>query len=88
MRSFTSRRFREMYANLPDEVQVHAKRAYQLFRKNPSHPGLNFKKVDEENNIYSARIGLGYRVLGQIDDGDIVWFWIGPHAEYERLLRA
>jgi mRNA-degrading endonuclease RelE of RelBE toxin-antitoxin system len=77
-----------MYANLPDEIQQRAKRAYQLFRQNPSHPGLSFKKVDEENNIYSARVGLGYRVLGQIDDGDIVWFWIGPHTEYDRLLRA
>jgi hypothetical protein len=37
------------------------------FRRNPSRPGLNFKKVDEEYNIYSARIGLGYRALGQLD---------------------
>jgi hypothetical protein len=34
-----------------------------LFRQNPSHPGLNFKKVDEESNLYSARIGLAYRSL-------------------------
>ncbi len=88
MRSFTSRRFREIYANLPDEVQLRAKRAYRLFLQNPTHPGLNFKKIDEEDNIYSARVGLSYRVLGQMDDGDIVWFWIGPHAEYDRLLRA
>lgn len=86
MKSFTSRRFREMYADLPDEIQLRADRAYQLFRQNPSHPGLNFKKVDEERNIYSARIGLGYRALGQIDGSDIIWFWIGPHAEYDKLL--
>ena len=86
MRSFTSRRFREMYANLPNEVQLRAKRAYQLFRQNPSHPGLNFKKVDEVSNIYSARVGLGYRALGQIEGSDIIWFWIGPHAEYDKLL--
>ena len=56
-----------MYANLPDQVQPQVRRAHQLFRRNPSHPGLNFKKVDEENNIYSARIGLGYRALGQVE---------------------
>ena len=56
-----------MYAKLPNQVQLQAKRAYQLFRRNPSHPGLNFKKVDDLNNIYSARVGLGYRVLGQLD---------------------
>ena len=84
MKSFTSRRFREMYADLPEEVKLRANRAYQLFRRNPAHPGLNFKKV--ENQIYSARVGLGYRALGQMDGEDIVWFWIGPHAEYDKLL--
>jgi hypothetical protein len=86
MKSFTSRRFREMYANLPDDVRVRAKRAYQLFRRNPSHPGLNFKKVDYANDIHSARVGLGYRALGQMDGEDIVWFWIGPHGDYDKLL--
>jgi len=86
MTSFTSRRFREMYASLPDQVQLQVRRAYQLFRRNPSHPGLNFKKVDEENNIFSARIGLGYRALGQVDGSDIVWFWVGPHGEYDKVV--
>jgi hypothetical protein len=36
MKSFTSRRFWEMHANLPDEKQLRAKRVYQLFRENPS----------------------------------------------------
>ena len=64
MKSFTSRRFREMYANLPKDIQLRADRAYQLFRRNPSHPGLHFKKVDHDNLIYSARVGLGYRAPG------------------------
>jgi hypothetical protein len=86
MKSFTTRRFRELYANLPDQVQLQTRRAYELFRRNPSHPGLNFKKMDEENNIYSARIGLGYRALGQINGSEIVWFWIGPHGDYDKLV--
>jgi hypothetical protein len=65
---------------------MQSRRAYHLFRDNPSHPGLNFKKVDEENNIYSARIGLAYRALGRFDGSDIVWFWIGPHRGYDRLI--
>ena len=56
-----------------------------LFRRNPAHPGLNFKKVDDRDKIYSVRVGLGYRALGQIDE-DIVWFWIGPYGEYDKLL--
>ncbi len=88
MKSFTSRRFRRMYASLPEDVQIRAKRAYRLFQRNPRHPGLNFKKVDEQNGIYSARLGLGYRAVGQLDGEDIVWFWIGPHGEYDKLLRG
>jgi len=60
MKSFTSRRFRERYEELPRDVKLRAKRAYKLFRLNPAHPGLNFKKVDDQDNVYSARVGLGY----------------------------
>ena len=88
MRSFTSRRFRELYSSLPDEIKLRAKRAYQLFRRNPAHPGLSFKKVHNQEDIYSARIGLGYRALAQLDGDDVVWFWIGTHAEYDRILRG
>ena len=86
MNSVTSRRFREMYEALPERVRLHAKRAYQLFRRDPSHPGLQFKKTEGGDNIYSVRIGLGYRALGQIDGNEIVWFWIGSHSEYDKLL--
>lgn len=88
MKSFTSRKFRDMYAKLPHDVKLRAKRAYALFRGNPGHPGLNFKKVDGQDNVYSARVGLGYRALAQMDGDDVVWFWIGPHAEYDKSLRA
>jgi hypothetical protein len=54
--------------------------------RNPSHPGLNFKKVDEHNNIYSVRIGRGYRALGKVIGSEIIWSWIGSHAEYDKLL--
>ena len=86
MKSYTSRKFRDRYGNLPEPVRSQARRAYRLFKQNPSHPGLNFKKVEGEDNIYSARIGLGYRALGELEGGAIVWFWIGPHAEYDKIV--
>jgi mRNA-degrading endonuclease RelE of RelBE toxin-antitoxin system len=84
MKSFTSRRFRELYAGLPADVRRQARRTHRLFERNPSHPRLNFKKVDEHNNIYSVRIGRGYRALGQIAGSEIIWFWIGSHAGYDK----
>jgi hypothetical protein len=84
MRSVTTRQFREAFRRLPEAAQDQARKAYRLFRQNPSHRGLKFKKVDEENNIYSARVGLGYRGLGRMDGAEIIWFWIGRHDEYDR----
>jgi hypothetical protein len=84
MRSFTTRQFREAYRGLPETVRERARRAYQLFLRDPSHPSLNFKKIDEQNNLYSARVSLGYRALAKRDGGDVVWYWIGPHGNYDR----
>lgn len=60
--------------------------AYGLFRENPYHPSLRFRQVHPTRPIYSARISLGYRALGTRDGDDIVWFWIGSHADYDLLL--
>jgi hypothetical protein len=86
MKSFTSRRFREAYADLPERVRHQARRAYRLFRQDPSHPSLNLKKVDRENGVYSVRVSRGYRALGRLDGSDMVWFWIGPHGDYDKLV--
>jgi len=57
-----------------------------LFRGNPRHPGLHFKRVHDDPPVYSARVGIGYRAVGVPDDNTIVWFWIGSHADYDRLV--
>lgn len=86
MRSKTTRKFREMLALLPEEIQRQAKDAYLLFAANPHHPSLRFKKVHSTQPIFSARVTLDYRVVGVVREDDIVWFWIGKHSDYERLL--
>jgi hypothetical protein len=84
--SRTTRSFRTAFAALPDEVQGQARRAYRLFLANPGHPSLRFKKVEQTENVYSVRIGLGYRALGVLEGSVIIWFWIGSHADYDRLV--
>jgi hypothetical protein len=42
--------------------------------------------VHASEPIYSVRIALDYRALGFLESGEIIWFWIGTHAGYERLL--
>jgi hypothetical protein len=84
--SRTTRKFWRLFSDLPVDVQRDAKRAYRLFQANPAHPGLQFKKLEGEDNIYSARIGLGYRALAVVSKDRAVWYWIGSHADYDRLI--
>ena len=50
------------------------------------HPGLQFKKLEGEDGIYSVRIGLDYRALAVMKKDRLVWYWIGGHSEYDRLV--
>ncbi len=85
MKSRTTADFREMFAQLPPQVQRQARAAYRRFAQDTQHPGLHFKQVHETEPIYSARVGLHYRAVGVVDGGAIAWFWIGSHADYDAL---
>ena len=56
-------------------------------RRIPITPALDFKRVSRRRPVYSARVSIDYRALGVLHEGDIIWFWIGPHHEYDRLLK-
>jgi hypothetical protein len=84
--SRTTRQFRRLFSGLPLDAQRDAKRAYRLFRANPAHPGLQFKKLEGEDDLYSARIGLDYRALAVMRKDRLVWYWTGSHAQYNRLV--
>ena len=76
-----------MFGALPADVREQARAAYRLFRSNPRHPGLNFKRVHGTNRFVSARVGRSYRAVGiLVEANEVVWFWIGPHEQYEKLL--
>jgi hypothetical protein len=50
----------------------------------PASRSLHLKKV---GRFWSARVGLRYRALAIEVDEDLLWFWIGSHADYDRLIR-
>lgn len=86
MTSHISRDFRRDFAQLPTDVQSLAREAYQLFEKNPAHPSLKFKKLPPFDDIWSARINVNYRTLGLRRGDTILWFFIGSHADYDKLI--
>ena len=86
MQAQTTEEFRALLAAAPAAVQAKAQRAYHLWSDNPAHPSLRFKKVHNTLPIYSVRVDLDWRALGVLKKEAVIWFWIGPHSEYERLL--
>jgi len=86
VKSHSSKRFHKAFKELPKRVQSQAKRAYKLFLANPYHPSLRFKQVHPTKPIYSVRISRDYRAVGVREGDEMVWFWIGLHREYEKII--
>ncbi len=58
---------------------------YELLKTNPSYPSLHFKKIGKYRTV---RVGLQYRALAiEVPDG-LLWFWIGSHSEYDKILNS
>lgn len=83
MRHRATPRFWRCYHHLPEDVRQLADKCYALLRKDPQHPSLHFKRV---GRFCSVRVGLRYRALAVEHEGELVWFWIGSHADYDKLL--
>ncbi len=84
MKHFASPAFWACYQGLPQRIQDLADKNYAILKENPKHPSLHLKKV---NQYWSVRVGISYRALAVEMDEGLLWFWIGSHAEYDRLLK-
>jgi hypothetical protein len=88
MKSSTTAQFRKAFAGLQPEIKEQTREAYRLFEVNPEHPSLHFKSVHPRLPIHSARVNKAYRVLGTRDGDEMIWWWVGQHDEYERLIAS
>jgi hypothetical protein len=88
MRSQATPRFWHLFKELPADVQRLAAKNYRLWRADPNHPSLRYRRLVGRENLVTVRIGDHYRALGFLEPGLVVWIWIGPHAEYNRLVRG
>jgi mRNA-degrading endonuclease RelE of RelBE toxin-antitoxin system len=76
--------FWKKYDALDSKTQKLADRNFSRLKKDPRHPSLQFKKINSD--LWSARIGIGYRALALPSAEGFDWFWIGSHAEYDELI--
>jgi len=85
MKHFASKNYWDCYHKLPDKIRQSADRCFLLLKKDPHHRSLHFKKIKK---IWSVRINIAYRSLGVStpEKDGIVWFWIGNHDQYDKLI--
>jgi hypothetical protein len=88
----TTRQFRELFAQLPEQIQSLCRAACILFDKNLAHPSLRHhelkdtKKGQHIAGSFSVSITLQYRAIYVPDDKGVnVWYWIGTHADYDEF---
>jgi hypothetical protein len=52
----------------------------------PEHPSLKFKKLPPYADIWSVRITVNYRAIGRWRGDVMLWFFIGTHADYDKVI--
>lgn len=84
----TSPEFWQAYSLLPAEIRERADKQFALLKADPQHPSVQFKKIGERHGqeIWSARVTLGYRALAIARSYGYLWFWIGGHDTYMMLI--
>jgi hypothetical protein len=84
-RARKSRDFWKCFNRLPAMAQTTARKQFEFFQSDHLHPSLHFKEL--EPGLWSARVSRNYRALAYREDDTLNWFWIGSHAEYDKLLK-
>ena len=84
MSHYTSPKFWKHYHELPAHIRRLADKQFDLLKQNPKHPSLHLKQV---GHFWSVRVGLKYRALAIAGTKGLVWFWVGTHSEYDKLLQ-
>jgi len=88
MKSHISKGFVKRFNALPLRVRNEARKAYSQFKHAIQHPGLEYKSVlgRDGRTYYFVRIGIHYRALADMRNGELYWFWVGTHAEHDKLV--
>jgi len=84
--SYLTDDFIKQFGKLPERIQIRSRQAYRQWKENPYDPKFQFKKVHSTKPIYSVRVNIGWRALGYKQNNSILWFWIGSHENYNKLI--
>jgi hypothetical protein len=85
VKSVAPAEFWRHYEKLPLRAQKLADRYFAFFERDPLYPSLHLERIRDE--IWSVRIGGHYRALAKRREDCWLWFWIGTHEQYNKVMR-
>ena len=84
MNASHNRAFLDLLGAPAEAVQRVARQNFELLKRSPGTPLCISRKSEK---LWSVRVGINHRALAVQDGADFIWVWIGPHDEYERLIK-
>jgi hypothetical protein len=84
IKHFANPSFWKYYHQLPPSIQKLADKNFKILKSDSRHPSLHLKKVGQH---WSARVGRKYRTMAVETEEGLIWFWIGTHKEYDKLIK-
>ena len=86
MTHHTTPRYWQYYETLPTRIKILAKKNFEILKVTPNYSSQNLKKIKK---YWSVRVGIHYRALGidTPEQNGIIWFWIGSHETYNKLIK-
>ena len=74
------------------DLNLEVVKAIRLWEANPKHRSLRLhplkdtKKGRHASGSFSISLNMQYRAIYVWDGGVAVWYWVGSHADYDRLI--
>ena len=82
-------RTRQLFDNLPSQIQEIARREFEMFKENPFHVSFRRKVIQSTVHYptphYEFRITRDYRATCFIDGDTYVWVFIGTHGKFDSM---
>lgn len=79
----STKKFDKQFKALNQKTIKQAKKAIEIFIKDPSHPSLRFKKIQGTDNFFEISINMSVRIIVEIyseaNDQINIFYIIGTH---------
>jgi len=73
-------------ASTPEKGNLFLHKPLSWKRSKMKHAGMLLSHAHPRLPLYSVLVARGYRAVGKRDDNAMLWFWLGSHADHDKLL--